>query len=194
MLSNQVNHLEKSLQELKDQKSQQSNPSGGYTLSHTLSQAIYDSKLIKEVMDDTFDEIPEPQKAAILERECQRLGLDPVVIAKEIQEARDSHADFIIYEDCDPWSLFQTFLEGRKLGPAGNDLYLAIKYNHTLSDVQEELLSKVCLKINHPDWPAGILKSIDTYQSHMAHLQQAPAGVFPEHRLPWEPLPVEEDL
>lgn len=161
---------------------EQTDSTGVLTLSHTLSQLLYDAPLVKKIMDNC--ELFTDKEAAILQGECQRLGLDYDVMSKEIQQALN--ADFCIYDDMSPWALFLEFLEGRKLGPAGQELLQAIKLNHTLTEPQEELLEKICLKIGHLNWPEAILREISDTQGLYREAEKACS--LPS-KLPWEPAP-----
>lgn len=175
--------MQKSLQELKEQKSQQ-NETGGMVLSADFTRLLYESPLVSGLMDGDmpYSHKVEPQ----LQETCQQLSLDYAAMSKELQQALN--ADYLLYDDCSPWAMVQTFLEGRKLGPAGNDLYEAIKLNHTLSKAQEELLEKICLKIGHEDWPAAILQEIAQTQ----HLyDKCMESCSAPGRLPVQPLPFE---
>ena len=85
--------------------------------------------------------------------------------------------------DCSQEPLFQVmaFLEARpKLGPAGRSLYDALTGFRPLTEAQEELLMKICQKLDHEDWIEAIHQEMDSTIQALAacdqECSQKPAG------------------
>ena len=92
---------------------------------------------------------------------------------KAQKHQNESEADFELV-DCSQEPLFQVvdFLDSRKLGPAGLELYESLSCRNVLTETQIALLEKICSKMGHKDWSVQILQEISTYQEALSHVDE----------------------
>ncbi len=173
MLSSQVNHLQKELQNLKNQKSKQDEGEDLF-LSNNLALLMYEAPLIEKVICDDLPYSSEVR--SILQEQCYKLDLNPMAMEKELLQSAECEG-FLFYNDMSPRGQLMTFMCSKELGPKAQGLYDALKLTQALTDDQKTLLQKICIKMGHPDWPELIIDDIEEEIAarEQGYEQQSPA-------------------